>query len=160
MLACLVHKDCKDISMRPMELPPGRTRVEAREDSCRALEGERAEAKSKRSPDPFREIEHQLKQARVVGMRAQAAQIAIQSIQTKIQMLRENADVYIQIHGQQGYNEIIASLLSRMARMGEEDTREISTPVSVGYSQILERVAAEDEISERVAAEDDTNSSL
>jgi hypothetical protein len=65
-------------------------------------------------------------------------------------MLRENADVYIQIHGQQGYNEIIASLLSRMARMGEEDPREISTPVSVGYSQI----------SEWVAAEDDTNSSL
>jgi hypothetical protein len=61
-------------------------------------------------------------------------------------LLRENADVYIQIHGQQGYNEIIASLLSRMARMGEEDPRdEISTPVSVGYSQI---------------AEDDTNSSL
>ena len=146
--------------MRLMELPPGRTRVEAREDSRRALEGERAEAKSKRSPDPFWEIEHQLKQARVVGMRAQAAQIAIQSIQTKIQTLRGNADVYIQIHGQQGYNEIIASLLSRMARMGEEDPREISTPVSVGYSQILERVAAEDEISERVAAEDDTNSSL
>ncbi len=36
----------EDISMRPMELPPGRTRVEAREDSRRVLEGERAEAKS------------------------------------------------------------------------------------------------------------------
>ena len=92
-------------------------------------------------------IEHQLKQARVVGMKAQAAQIAIQSIQTKIQMLRENADVYILIHGQQGYNEMVASLLSRMARMGEEDSREIriSTPVSVGYSQISERLAAEDD---------------
>ncbi len=66
------------------------------------MEGERVEAKSKRSPDLLREIEHQLKQARVVGMKAQAAQIAIQSIQTKIQMLRENANVYIQIHGQQG----------------------------------------------------------
>ncbi len=133
--------------MRPMELPPGRTRVEAREDSRRVLEGERAEAKSKPSPDPFREIEHQLKQARVVGMKAQAAQIAIQSIQTKIQMLRENADVYILIHGQQGYNGMVASLLSRMARMGEEDSREIriSTPVSVGYSQISERLAAEDD---------------
>ncbi len=80
-------------------------------------------------------------------MKAQAAQIAIQSIQTKIQMLRENADVYILIHGQQGYNEMVASLLSRMARMGEEDSREIrkSTPVSVGYSQISERLAAEDD---------------
>jgi hypothetical protein len=115
MLACLVYKDCKEISMRPMELPPGRTRIEAREDSRRALEGERAEAKSKRSSDLFREIEHQLKQARVVGMKAQAAQIANQSIQTKIQMLRENEDVYILINGQQGYNEILTSLLLRMA---------------------------------------------
>ena len=80
-------------------------------------------------------------------MKAQAAQIAIQSIQTKIQMLRENADVYTLTHGQQGYNEMVASLLSRMARMGEEDSREIriSTPVSVGYSQISERLAAEDD---------------
>ena len=147
MLACLVHKDCKDISMRPMDLPPGRTRVEAREDSRRVLEGERAEAKSKRSGDPFTEVERQLKQARVVGMKAQAAQIAIQSIQTKIQMLRENADVYILIHGQQGYNEMVASLLSRMARIGEEDSREVSmsTPVSVGYSQLSERLASKDD---------------
>ena len=95
MLACLVHKDCKDISMRPLDLPPGYTRVEAREESHRTLEGEREEARSKRPPDPFTEVEQQLKQARVVGMKAQVAQIAIQSIQAKIQTLWENADVYI-----------------------------------------------------------------
>jgi hypothetical protein len=145
MLACLIHKDCKDITMRPMELPPGHTRVEAREDSRRVLEGERADAKSKRSPDQFMEIEHQLKQARVVGMKAQAAQIARQSIQTKIQMMRENADVYILINGQEAYNEMLASLLLRMARMGEEDSREISTPVSVGYRQLSEQFAAEED---------------
>ena len=45
------------------------------------------------------------------------------------------------------FDEMVASLLSRMARMGEEDSREIriSTPVSVGYSQISERLAAEDD---------------
>ena len=147
MLAHLIHKDCKDISMHLMELPSGRTRVEAREDSRRALEGERAEMKSKRSGDPFMEVERQLKQARAVRMKAQAAQIAIQSIQTKIQMLRENVDVYILIHGQQGYNEMVASLLLRMARIGEEDSREISisTPVSVGYTHLSERLAAEDD---------------
>ena len=128
----------------------GRTRVEAREDSRRALEGERAEAKRKRAPDPFMEIEHQLKQARVVGMKAQAAQIAIQTVQTKIQMLRENADVYIQVNGQQGYNEMLASLVLRMARMGEEDAREdareMTTPVSVGYGLLTEQeVAAEED---------------
>jgi len=124
--------------MRPLDLPPGRTRVEAREESRRTLAGEREEARSKRPPDPFMDVEHQLKQARVVGMRAQAAQIALQSIQTKIQMLRENAEVYIQTHGQHGYNEMIAGLLTRMARMGEDDVREMNTPVSVGYTTSLQ----------------------
>ena len=144
MLACLVHKDCKDISMCPMELSLGRTRVEVREDSRRAMEGERAEAKSKHTLEPLMEIEHQLKQARDVGMKAQAAQIAIQTIQTKIQMLRENADVYIQVHGQQGYNEMLASLVSRMTHMGEEDEREVNTPVSVGFL-LTEHVTSEEE---------------
>ncbi len=66
---------------------------------------------------------------------------------TGTSLWRKNANVYILIHGQQGYNEMVASLLPRMARMGEEDSREIriSTPVSVGYSQISERLAAEDD---------------
>ena len=66
-----------------MELPPSRTRVEVREDARTTLEVERFDAKSKRSHDPFMEVEHQLKQARVVGMKAQAAQIALQTIQQK-----------------------------------------------------------------------------
>ena len=131
--------------MCPMELPPGQTRVEAREDGRRAMEGERAEAKSKRAPDQFMEIEHSLKQARVVGMKAQAAQIAIQTIQTKIQMLRENSDVYIKVYGEQGYNEMLASLVSKMTHMGEEDEREINTPVSVGNSIVMEDLTAEED---------------
>ena len=80
-------------------------------------------------PDAFAEVEHQLKQARVVGMKAQAAQIAIQSIQAKIQTLRENADVFIEMNGQQAYNKMLAGLVTRMTRMGEEDVREMNTPV-------------------------------
>jgi hypothetical protein len=67
-----------------MELPPGRTRVDAREDARTTLEAERVlEAQNKRSADHFMDVDHQLKQARVVGMKAQAAQIALQTIQTK-----------------------------------------------------------------------------
>ena len=134
MLACFVHKDCKDISMRPMDLPPGRTRVEAREESRRTLEGEREVATSKRPSEQVTDVERQLKQARVVGMKAQAAQIAIQTIQAKIQTLRENSDVFIEINGQRAYNEMLAGLVSRMTRMGDEEVREMTTLVSVGYS--------------------------
>jgi len=139
MLACFVHKDCKDISMRPMDLPPGRTRVEAREESRRTLEGEREVATSKRPSEQVTDVERQLKQARVFGMKAQAAQIAIQTIQAKIQTLRENSDVFIEINGQRAYNEMLAGLVSRMTRMGDEEVREMTTPVSVGISLLSEQ---------------------
>jgi hypothetical protein len=138
MLACFVHKDCKDISMRPLDLPPGRTRVEAREDSHRTLEGETEVGMSKHLPDQFTEIEQELKQARVVGMKAQAAQIAIQTIQAKIHMLRENLDVYIKMNGQLAYNKMLSGLVTRMTRMGDEEVHEMTTPVSVGYSLLSE----------------------
>jgi hypothetical protein len=143
MLACLVHKDCKDISMRPLDLPPGRTRIDARKESRSTLEGEREEARCKRSPDPFKEVEQQLKQARVVGMKAQAAQIAIHTIQAKIQTLRENADVFVEMNGQTAYNEMLAGLVGRMTRMGDEEVREMNTPVSVGFSLTSEQLADE-----------------
>ena len=125
--------------MRPMDLPPGRTRVEAREESRRTLEGEREVATSKRPSEQVTDVERQLKQARVVGMKAQAAQIAIQTIQAKIQTLRENSDVFIEINGQRAYNEMLAGLVSRMTRMGDEEVREMTTPVSVGISLLSEQ---------------------
>ncbi len=69
-------------------------------------------------------------------MKAQAAQIAIQSIQTKIQTY-----VYIKINGQQDYNEMLAGLVNRMSLIGEEDVREVNTPVSVVYSLASEQFA-------------------
>jgi hypothetical protein len=68
-------------------------------------------------------------------MKARAEQIAIQTIQTKIQLLRENADVYVAIHGQQKYNKMLVGLINRMTRTGEENEREMNTPVSVDLSQ-------------------------
>jgi hypothetical protein len=62
-------------------------------------------------------------------MKAQAAQIAIHSIQAKIQTLRDNADVFIEMNGQQAYNKMLAGLVTRMTQMGEEDVREMDTPV-------------------------------
>ena len=102
--------------MQPISLPPGRTRVEAREESRRTVEGERAGTRSQRAMNQFGDVDHQLKKARVVGMQAQAEKIAIDTIQTKIQLLRENADVYRSIHGEQQYNEMIVALINKMTR--------------------------------------------
>jgi hypothetical protein len=120
--------------MHPLELPPGCTRIEAREDCRRMLEGERVDGRSQRAINQFGDIDHQLKKARVVGMKAQAEKIvAIDTIQTKIQLLRENADVYRSVHKEQCYNEMLVALINKMTGMGEESTSE--TPMSAVYTQ-------------------------
>ena len=68
MLCCLVQKDCKDISMHPTTLPPGRTRVEAREERRSLIQGEREHARRQQTIDKNSDVDHQLKKARVVGM--------------------------------------------------------------------------------------------
>ena len=77
-----------------MELPASHTQATARENSRRVLAGDRAEAKAQRPVERYGNVDHQLKKARVVGMQAQAKKIMINTIQTKIQMSWENADVY------------------------------------------------------------------
>ena len=54
-------------------------------------------------------------------MQAQAEKIAIDTIQTKTQLLRENMDVYRSIHGEQQYNEMIVALINKMTRTGGEE---------------------------------------
>ena len=46
MLACLVHKDNKDISSKPTKLPPGRSRKDARKAKDQAVAEERTMAKT------------------------------------------------------------------------------------------------------------------
>ena len=45
MLACLVHKDNKDISSRPTNLPRGRSRIAAQKEKEHAISEEQAKAK-------------------------------------------------------------------------------------------------------------------
>ena len=66
-------------------------------------------------------------------MKAQAEKIAIDTIQTKIQLLRENADVYRSVHGEQRYNKMLVALINKMTGMGEESTSE--TPMLAVYTQ-------------------------
>lgn len=138
MLCCFVHKDCKDLSTRPTELPAGHTRKEARANSRAVLAKERDEAKAERivGGERYGDVEHTMKKARVVGMQAQAEKIAIETIQTKLMLLRENADVYKAMHGEELYNKMVVDLLNKM--MGAKNSGNGETPVSavsVGTSQ-------------------------
>jgi len=130
MLCCFVHKDCKDLSTRPTELPAGHTRKEARANSRAVLAREREEAKAERivGGERYGDVEHTMKKARVVGMQAQAEKIAIETIQTKLKLLNENADVYKAMHGEELYNKMVVDLLNQM--MGAKTSGIGETPVS------------------------------
>ena len=130
MLCCFVHKDCKDLSTRPTELPAGHTRKEARANSRAVLARERAESKAERivGGERYGDVEHQLKKARVVGMQAQAEKISIDTIQTKLKLLRENADVYKAMHGEGLYNKMVVDLINKMTGSTSNGIGE--TPVS------------------------------
>jgi hypothetical protein len=114
LLCCLVMKDCKDISTRPCERPAGKSRVAAREAKAKAIGKERALAKSDRPVEKNGNIDHQMKKARVVGMQAHAEKIVVDTIQIQIKNLKENAEIYKSIHGEQGYNELLVSLINKI----------------------------------------------
>ena len=119
--------------MRPTTLPPGHTRVEAREERRSSIQCEREHARSQWTINKFGDVDHQLKKARVVGMQAQAEKIAINTIQTKIQLLHENADVYRSVHGEQRYNKMLVALINKMTGTGGEESTLSKTPISSVY---------------------------
>jgi hypothetical protein len=133
MLCCFVHKDCKDISTRTTELPAGHAHKVARANSRVALAKEREESRAERivGGEQYGDVEHQLKKTRVVGMQAQAEKISIDTIQTKLKLLRENADVYKVMHGEELYNKMVVDLLNKMTGNNSNGIGE--TPVSAVY---------------------------
>jgi len=94
------------------------------------LAKEREESKAERivGGERYGDVEHTMKKARVVGMQAQAEKIAIETIQTKLMLLRENADVYKAMHGEELYNKMVVDLLNKM--MGATNSGMGETPVS------------------------------
>ena len=47
-------------------------------------------------------------------MQAHAEKIIVDTINTQIKNLKENADVYKSVHGEKAYNELLVSLISKM----------------------------------------------
>ncbi len=64
-------------------------------------------------------------------MQAQAEKITIDTIQMKIQLLWENADVYRSVHKVDHYNEMLVALINKMTGLENNVTE---TPVSAVYS--------------------------
>jgi hypothetical protein len=100
----------------------------------------------------YGDVEHQLKKARVVGMQAQAEKISIETIQTKLKLLRENADVYKSMHGEEIYNKMVVDLINKMSGPTTNGIGE--TPVSAVSALSSQRDEDLEDDEDGVAEED------
>jgi hypothetical protein len=104
ILACLVHKDNKDITARPMQQPPGHSCVEARERKEKALGGQRAVAKVDCPVEKYGNVDHQLKKVQVEGLQSQVAKnhadavkTRVDAIRAQIEMMQQMESVYVRM---------------------------------------------------------------
>jgi len=102
-----------------------------------AKEREESKVERKVGGERYGDVKHQLKKARVVGMQAQAKKLAIETIQTKLKLLRENSDVYKMMHGEELYNKMVVDLINKMTGSTSNGIRE--TPVSAVSAQSSQR---------------------
>ena len=118
ILTILVHKDNKDLSSSPTRLPAGDTRANAREKKERELAEVRRAAKVERAVEKYGDVDHQMKKVRVDGMRSQVEKNIVDSIVSQINVMRDNADIYKAMFGEEKYREKIAQLMNKMPGMG------------------------------------------
>ena len=118
ILTVLVHKDNKDISSSPTRLPAGDTRSSAREKKEKELAKVRRAAKADRPVEKYGDVDHQMKKVRIDGMRSQVEKNIVDSIVSQINVMRDNADIYKAMFGEEKYREKIAQLMNKMPGMG------------------------------------------
>ena len=105
MLACFLHKSKPDLNINPKAAPTGATRESGHKVKKTALEEVRAVAKSARpvgkGVEKYGDIDHQIKKARVDGMRSQVTKNQINAIVQQIKVMQENEKILVGIHGKE-----------------------------------------------------------
>ena len=118
MLACFVHKSNPDLNINPKAAPTGATGELGRKVKKTALEEVCAVAKAARpvekGVEKYGDVDHQIKKARVDGMRSQVAKNQIDAIVQQIKVMRENEEILVGVHGKEEYDGMIAALVVKM----------------------------------------------
>ena len=127
ILTILVHKDNKDLSSSPTRLPAGDTRANVREKKEMELAEVRRAAKAERPVEKYGDVDHQMKKVRVDGMRSQVEKNIVDSIVSQINVMRDNADIYKAVFGEEKYCEKITQLMNKLPGLGEVNVRETET---------------------------------
>jgi hypothetical protein len=131
MLACLVHKSNPDLNIDPNAAPAGATRESGRKVKKAGLEEVRVVAKANRSVgkgvekgvEKYGDDDHQLKKARVDGMRLQVRKNQIDAIVQQSKVLQENEEILVGVHGKEEYDGMIGALVIKMPGVEQVGTR-------------------------------------
>ena len=94
---------------------------------------ERATAKAQRPVKKYGDVDHQHKNARVVGIQVHVEKIGVDTIQTQIRNLQEDTDVYKSIHGEQGYNDLLVRLINKMTGLYKNAGTLLSSVAASSY---------------------------
>ena len=143
MLACFVHKCNPDLNIDPKAAPAGATRESGRKVKKAESEKVRAVAKADRpvgkGVEKLGDVDHQIKKARVDGMRSQVAKNQIDAIVQQIKVMRENEEILVGVHGKKEYDRMIAALVIKMPGVEQVVSRKppplvdlMHTPSSLG----------------------------
>ncbi len=107
-----VHKSNPDLNIDPKGRELGHKVKKA------ALEEVRAVVKDARPVgklvEKYGDVDHQIKKARVDGMRSQVTQNQIDAIVQQIKVMWENEEILVGIHGKEAYDGMIAALVLKM----------------------------------------------
>ena len=64
--------------------------------------------------EKYGDVDHQIKKARVDGMRLQVAKNQIDAIVQQIKVMQKNEEILVGVHGKKEYNRMIAALVKKM----------------------------------------------
>ncbi len=78
----------------------------------------------------YGDVDHAIKKARVEGMKSHAAKVAVDTIISQVNVMRENAEFYKKIHGEHKYKSIIVNLLNQLPGVPRSEGTDFSTEQS------------------------------
>ena len=135
ILSLLVHKDNKDISSQPANLPAGPKRKDIREAKRKSVEKERADTRrllmsevsggNLSSLSEKENVDHEAKKAKIDGMRSVIGLKKIEAISSQIAVMERLENVYVARMGREAYERKLVNLVNKLPDINDEDEEQL-----------------------------------
>ena len=89
------------------------------------ISDERAAAKAVCLVEKYGDVDHEMKKVRVDGMRSQVDKNIVEAIVSQINVMRDNAEIYIAMFGEDKYREKVGQLLNKLPGLGDSAGNEV-----------------------------------